>query len=171
VRRVQRRALERALVDDVDARRYFALAGSLDRYGGTSVSLDASPTLDETDDDPDSDVDTAPESDLDGPLGPDSASASAFASDSDVEGVLPAAMVSLAVVPYLDESHEAPTSPLPSGPPTSAPAPAPWEPTGDTTRPAVRRGARLALRWFDVPLERVAARSGLPEAALTTPRE
>jgi hypothetical protein len=154
VRRVQRRALERALVGDVDARRYFALAGSLDRYGGSSVSLDTSATAAAGSDGPDHDGDSAPDSNFD-----------------DAEGVLPAVMASLALVPYLDESSDGPASPLPSGPQTNAPSLDPWEPTGNTTRPAVRRGARLALRWFDVPPERVAARAGLPEVVLTTRRE
>jgi hypothetical protein len=157
VRRVQRRALERALVDDVDARRYFALAGSLDRYGGASVSPDTGATAAAGSDGPDHDG----ESGLD----------THFDFDDDAEGVLPAAMASLALVPYLDESSDGPASPFPSGPSTNAPALDPWEPTGDTTRPAVRRGARLALRWFDVPPERVAARAGLPEAVLTTQSE
>ncbi len=154
MRRVQRRALERALVDDVDARRYFALAGSLDRYGGASVSRDTGGTAAAGSDGPDHDGESAPDTHFD-----------------DAKGVLPAAMASLALVPYLDESSDGPASPLPPGPPTNAPALDPWEPTGDTTRPAVRRGARLALRWFDVPPERVAARAGLPEAVLTTRSE
>ena len=119
---VQRRALERALVDDVDARRYFALAGTLD-----TVDSDATATP------------------ADGTHG------------HDAGGVLSAAMLSLAVVRLLDEStHVSPTMD-------------PWTPRTDTTRPVVRRGARLALRWFDVSADRVAARAGLPAAVLDEP--
>lgn len=149
VRLVQRRALERALVDDVDARRYFALAGSLDRCRGASTVSDAGPATDEQCVAPSPDTDTG----------------------GGVEGVLSAAMVSLAVVPFLgdDGARERP-HPFPSTP-ASPSTTDPWAPGDTPTRPAVRHGARLALRWFDVPPERVAARAGLPEATLTTPGE
>jgi hypothetical protein len=127
---VQRRALERALVDEVDARRYFALAGALDVARSPSPSDDDLPAADARD--------------------PDALL---------TEDVLSAALLSLAAVAVLDDGH---------GEPVSARAD-PWVPGTDRTRPAVRRGARLALRWFDVPAERVAARAGLPEAALTPP--
>lgn len=117
---VQRRALERALVDDADARRYFALAGTLDAA---------------RDDHPEG----RPPARL-----------------PDADGVLPAALLSLAVVSHLDES----TAVSVTGDP--------WTP-GGTPRSAVERGARLALRWFDVPVERVAARAGLPEVVFSSP--
>ena len=119
---VQRRALERALVDDVDARRYVALAGALDTVDGDATAAPA-----------------------DGTHG------------HDADGVLPAAMLSLAVVRSLDESTRV------------SPTTDPWTPGNDATRPVVRRGARLALRWFDVPVDRVAACAGLPVAALAEP--
>ncbi|AUV82050.1 hypothetical protein C2R22_10625 [Salinigranum rubrum] len=151
VRLVQRRALERALVDDVDARRYFALAGSLDRYRDAETEPDAEPT-------------TSGEADTTG-------GASVSESGPSVEGVLPAALVSLAVVPFLDSAGGASTPSSPSAPgPTSAPTLDPW-PVDDPARPAIRRGARLALRWFDVQPERVAARAGVPETVLTAPVE
>jgi hypothetical protein len=149
VRLVQRRALERALVDDVDARRYFALAGSLDRYRDAEAEPDAEPT-------------TGGEND-------DAGETSGSESAPSVEGVLPAALVSLAVVPLLDSAGRASTPPSAPGP-TNAPRPDPWS-VDDPARPAVRRGARLALRWFDVQPERVAARSGVPETVLTAPGE
>lgn len=130
---VQRRALERALVDEVDARRYFALAGALD------VARSPRSSSPPSDDGPPSTWN---------PTDPD---------ESLAGDVLPAALLSLAAVAVLDDGN---------GEPVSARAD-PWLPGTDRTRPAVRRGARLALRWFDVPAERVAARAGLPEAALT----
>jgi hypothetical protein len=145
VRRVQRRALERALVDDVDARRYFALAGSLDAYRDSSTTESAGRR------------DRGPGAVAD-----------------DAEGVLPAAMLSLAVVPHLADAEGfgprpsvATTTTTPSGPT----APDPWSPSDDSVRPAVRRGARLALRWFDVSAAQVAARIDLPEATLTSREE
>jgi hypothetical protein len=128
LRAVQRSALERALVDDADARRYFALAGALDvaRHSGEEADGGPSPTRD--------------------PPTPDAIG---------VDDALPAALVSLAVVPLLDASE-----------PSPATASGPWTPGTETTRPAVRRGARLALRWFDVSVERVAARAGVSEVAL-----
>ena len=117
---VQRRALERALVDDVDARRYFALAGTLD-------TVDCDATADSADGNP----------------------------ERDADGVLSAAMLSLAVVRSLDE------------PTRVSPTTDPWTPGTNTTRPVVRRGARLALHWFDVSADRVAARAGLPATVLT----
>ncbi|WP_380675837.1 hypothetical protein [Salinigranum sp. GCM10025319] len=129
LRAVQRRALERALVDDTDARRYFALAGALDAARRSPVG--------EADGDPPGARDP-PDSDAVG-----------------VDDALPAALVSLAVVPLLDADES-----------STATVTGPWTPGTETTRPAVRRGARLALRWFDVSVERVAARAGVPEVAL-----
>jgi hypothetical protein len=129
---VQHRALERALVDEVDARRYFALAGALEAA--------RSPPPSSPDDTPSAWAPPDPDASLAG-------------------DVLPAALLSLAAVAVLDDGH---------GEPVSARTD-PWVPGTDRTRSAVRRGARLALRWFDVPAERVAARAGLPEAALTSP--
>lgn len=128
---VQRHALERALVDEDDARRYFALAGTLEaaRTG--------------------SDVSDAP------PPGAPAGSRPGI----DPQDALPVALLALSVVPLLDDD------------PAVSPTVDPWAPGTDTTRPAIRRGARLALRWFDVPVERVAARAGLPEAVLTAPEQ
>ena len=129
LRAVQRSALERALVDDVDARRYFALAGALDVASRSPAGdADGGPSL--THDPPDPDA-------------------------VEVDDALPAALVSLAVVPLLDADE-----------PSAATVTGPWTPGRETTRPAVRRGARLALRWFDVSVERVAARAGVSEVAL-----
>lgn len=127
---VQRSALERALVDDVDARRYFALAGTLD-FARQSAETDRT---DESASPPDRGTPTT----------------------ADAAGVLPAALLSLAVVPLFDEN-------APPGSPTASP----WEPGHDATRPAIRRGARLALRWFDVSAEQVASSAGLPEVVFT----
>jgi hypothetical protein len=129
---VQRSALKRALVDDVDARRYFALAGTLD-FARQSTGTGA---------------DSTPASRSKPQLGPNGVTAA--------DGVLPAALLSLAVVPLFDETT-----------PPASPTASPWEPAHDGTRPAVRRGARLALRWFDVSAERVAASAGLPEVVFT----
>jgi hypothetical protein len=128
---VQRHALERALVDGDDARRYFALAGTLEaaRTG--------------------SDVSDAPHAGE--PVG--------SRPGIDPQDVLPVALLALSVVPHIDDD------------PVVSPTMDPWAPGTDATRPAVRRGARLALRWFDVPVERVAARAGLPEAVLTAPEQ
>jgi hypothetical protein len=146
---VQRRALERALVDDVDARRYFALAGILDgaARSPTTPPSPARATPPPTDDDEDEDHGGAAERPI------------AAEHVIDPEGVLPAALLSLTVVPWLDDGQSV----------SAGTEPDPWVPGGDATRPAVRRGARLALRWFDVPVERVAARAGLPEAVLSPP--
>lgn len=133
---VQHSALKRALVEGDDARRYFALAGTLD---------DVAEPVDDT-----LDVDT-----------PSSAGADA---DADAAGVLQAAMLSLAVVPYLADAEPSPSVPTTIDPWTVTPE----RGDGDTTQPAVRRGARLALRWFDVSPEHVAARARLPESALIT---
>ena len=130
---VQRSALERALVDDVDARRYFALAGTLD-FARQSAGMDTESTS------------TPSPPEYSGAHGVETAG----------DGVLPAALLSLAVVPLFDEN-------TPPGSPTASP----WEPTHDGTRPAVRRGARLALRWFDVSTEQVATSAGLPEIVFT----
>ena len=128
---VQRHALERALVEEDDARRYFALAGTLDAARVGSDAADALPTGEP--------VDTGP--------------------GFDPRDVLPVALLALSVVPHLDDD------------PSVSPTMDPWAPGTDAIRPAVWRGARLALRWFDVPVERVAARSGLPEAVLTAPEQ
>lgn len=133
---VQHSALERALVEGDDARRYFALAGTLAAVAGP---------VDDT-----LDVDT-----------PSSAGADA---DGDAVGVFQAAMLSLAVVPYLADTEPSPSVPTTIDPWTVTPG----RGTGDTTQPAVRRGARLALRWFDVSPEHVAARAGLSESTLVT---
>jgi hypothetical protein len=123
---VQRHALARALVDEDDARRYFALAGTLDAARTGPDATDALPAGE--------------------PAG--------TGSGVDPRDVLPVALLALSVA-HLDDD------------PTVSPAADPWAPGTDATRPAVRRGARLALRWFDVPVERVAARARLPEAVLT----
>jgi hypothetical protein len=140
---VQRSALERALVDDVDARRYFALAGTLDAYRTPAESAaTASSTEERTD------------------------------ASGGVEGVLPAAMVSVAVVPFLDDASDSPTCTPPStATPATPSAPDPWSPGDGSLRPAIRRGARLALRWFDVSPARVAGRAGVPEATLVDPED
>jgi hypothetical protein len=126
---VQRRALERALVDGNDARQYFALAGTLDAATAEPPS-------------PGGDLPAVREWD-------------GLDAERDAGGVLSAALLALAVVQSLDE-----TPPL-------SPATDPWTPGNRTVEPVVRRGARLAVQWFDVPVERVAARSGLPAATLT----
>ncbi len=184
VRLVQQRALERALVDEVDARRYFALAGTLDRYRDTRT--DAESTATGTNDatgvasaaDTDSSVVDTDSRTVDTDsrtVDTDSRTvdteSSVLDADPNAEGVLPAALVSLAVVPFLERVSRAPATPSPSAPgPASAPTLDPWS-VDDPTRPAIRRGARLAVRWFDVRPERVAARAGVPEAALTAPGE
>lgn len=137
---VQHSALERALIDGDDARRYFALAGALE----TIEPEQPSDTVDAS----------SPSS-----SGADEGDRSA--------GVLPAAMLSLAVVPHLTDSGPSPAMPATIGPRTTDP----WTVGGDTTHPAVRRGARLAVRWFDVSPEQVASRAGLPEADLIAPVE
>ena len=133
---VQRAALERALVDDVDARPYFALAGVLDTARSETTGDDRGETV------------PAMER-VSGVSG----------ADTEVEstGVLPVALLSLAVAPALDD-----------GCTERSTRANPWTPEPDANRPAVRRGARLALRWFDVSAERVAARAGLPTVALTS---
>jgi hypothetical protein len=139
---VQRSAVERALVDDTDARRYFALAGSLEGYRGETAAGE-------------SDVTPADEGER--------------VTVSDADGLLPAAMVSLALVPFLDDAARPRTRPSlgPSGSsPTSPTTPDPWSPSDESVRPAVERGARLALRWFDVSPAQVAARADLSESAL-----
>lgn len=137
---VQHSALERALVDGDDARRYFALAGTLEA------------------------IDSEPPDDT---LDPSVPSTSGADIDCRSAGILPAAMLSLAVVPYLSDAEPSAATPLTIGPQTVDP----WTAGGDAAQPAVRRGARLAVQWFDVSPERVASRAGLPEAALTTPVE
>lgn len=129
LRAVQRSALERALVDDVDARRYFALAGALD--------VARRPSAGAADGDPPRTRD---------PPDPDAVG---------VDDALPVTLVALAVVPILDADE-----------PSAATMTGPWTPGRETTRLAVRRGARLALRWFDVSVEQVAARAGVSEVAL-----
>jgi hypothetical protein len=149
LRLVQQGALERALVDDVDARRYFALAGTLDvarregdRLDGTVVDHGGRPaTIDVAVDHSDRPATT----DVDDAADADDPSAT----------ILPAALLSLAAVSVHDDGAR----------PASA-STDPWLPGTDTTRTAVRRGARLALRWFDVPVEHVAARAGLPAVVL-----
>ncbi|WP_152041610.1 hypothetical protein [Salinigranum salinum] len=145
LRLVQRGALERALVDDVDARRYFALAGTLDVARREARTLDGGdhgdrPATIEVDVDHGSRL-AAIEADAD--------------ADDPSAAVLPAALLSLAAVSIYNEGAR----------PASASVD-PWLPGTDTTRSAVRRGARLALRWFDVSTEHVAARAGLPAVVL-----
>jgi hypothetical protein len=133
---VQRAALERALVDDVDARRYFALAGALDNASGDeTVDRDRDETV---------------------PAAARGSSVSGTDTDVESTAVLPVALLSLAVALALDDGRTARSMRA-----------NPWTPEPDANRPAVRRGARLALRWFDVPAERVAARAGLPTVVLT----
>jgi hypothetical protein len=149
LRLVQRGALERALVDDVDARRYFALAGTLEVARREGERLDG----DDHGDRPATiEVDVDHGDDHDGRLAAIEADADA---DDPSAAVLPAALLSLAAVSVYDEGVR----------PASASVD-PWLPGTDTTRSAVRRGARLALRWFDVSTEHVAARAGLPAVAL-----
>lgn len=124
---VQRHALERALVDDTDARRYFALAGALEG-GRADVTAENAATRPPA--------------------------------DADTDSVLSAALLSLVVTPHLVEA----STPSPATPAASSPSP--WHPSHDATRRAVRRGARLALQWFDVSPERVAARARIPRADL-----
>jgi hypothetical protein len=148
LRLVQRSALERALVDDVDARRYFALAGTLDVARRDERALDAAA---EAVTERPGDVDVGPGDDHGGRLATIEADADA---DDPSAAVLPAALLSLAAVSVYDDER-----------PASANVD-PWLPGTDTTRSAVRRGARLALRWFDVSTEHVAARAGLPAVVL-----
>ncbi|WP_318569455.1 hypothetical protein [Salinigranum marinum] len=137
---VQRAALERALVDDVDARRYFALAGA----------LDAAP------------ADETIEGDRDETVPAVGRGSGVSGTDTEVESteVLPVALLSLAVAPALDDGRT-----------TRSTRANPWTPAPDASRPAVRRGARLALRWFDVSAKRIAARAGLPTVVLTSSDE
>ena len=135
---VQRHALERALVDDTDARRYFALAGALEEARVAPPSANGERAGD--------------------------ARSHPAVTEADYDGVLSAALLALAVVPHLVESIT-----QPSEPPTVSPDP--WQPDGDATGHAVRRGATLALEWFDVSPERVAARARIPRADLVSSAE
>jgi hypothetical protein len=148
LRLVQRSALERALVDDVDARRYFALAGTLDVARRDERALDAAA---EAVTERPGDVDVGPGDDHGSRLATIDVDTGA---DDPSAAVLPAALLSLAAVSVYDDERPASASVDP------------WLPGTDTTRSAVRRGARLALRWFDVSTEHVAARAGLPAVAL-----
>ncbi|MFB6252046.1 MAG: hypothetical protein ABEI27_10260 [Halobellus sp.] len=136
-------ALERALVDGTDARRYFALAGALERARTTAGAT--------------GDRDDTPR--RGGVDGPHSAESNVLGQRDDYpESVsldrFGAALVSTVAVRALEATRN-------DGIDADA-----WLPGGDAQTDLVATGARLALRRCGTDPETVAARSGLPRYRL-----
>jgi hypothetical protein len=153
-------ALEYALVADGDARRYFALAGVLDRVQSRSFGSKRNPRSDidagePPDAEPDPEADATSDSGRDGEV------------DSKADTLLPALLSCTLAVAALDADAGG------NQPGTFA---TPWTPGGHRTDfPAgghrtdlVAAGAVAACRRFDVDVETVAARAGLPVSDLRT---
>lgn len=160
-------AAERALVDDVDTRRYFALAGALERvrvdesagadrdgtrgdgpYRDTHRDGSAITSDDARGESESSTLRTGAE-----PSRPGSDPAEAVGADR-----LGAALVSTLVVRALGATS------------TAAIDSNAWVPGGDPQSELVVVGARLALRRFETDVETVASRSGVPHERLADSR-
>lgn len=144
-------ALERALVDGADARRYFALAGALERVrpGEESVSPALSDLEAPTGEEPRGEPDWRPEG------GSSTGDRSDTDSGSREIDPLGAALVSTVAVRAL-ESTRAPS--------VTSDA---WSPGGGGSQTElVATGALAAYRRFDVTVDHVAARAGISPAEL-----
>jgi hypothetical protein len=139
-------AIERALVDGSDARRYFALAGALERARADGTQ---GTDRDETDG---SGTAIDRRGTRSGP-GPAPRTGSEPSDTIDVDR-LGAALVSTVAVRALEATR-------PDGIDADA-----WVPGDDPRAELVATGARLALRRFETDAETVAARAGVPRERL-----
>jgi len=135
-------ALERALVDGTDARRYFALAGALERArtdAGTATEVDEATARGRPD----------------GSCGP-AANRPGRSDEQSAPSLnrVGAALVSTVAVRALEATRD-------DGIDATA-----WLPGDDPESELVATGARLALRRFEADPETVAARAGLPRYRL-----
>jgi hypothetical protein len=156
-------AIERALVDDGDARRHFALAGALER-----VRVDESADADRAGTDGDGpyrdthrDGSALTSGDVRGEsksstlrTGAEPSRTESAPADAVSTGRLGAALASTLVVRALGATS------------TAAIDSNAWVPGGDPQSELVVVGARLALRRFEIDVETVASRSGVPHERL-----
>jgi hypothetical protein len=160
-------AVERALVDDVDSRRYFALAGALERVrvdetaGADRAGTDGDGSYRNTHQD--GSALTSGDARSESESSPLRAGADPSRTESDPADAVSTDRLGAALVSTLAVRALGATS-------TAAIDSNAWVPGDDPQSELVAVGARLALRRFETDVETVASRSGVPHERLAGPR-